>query len=170
MQINNKYRGQRHPCISSCCLGQNIWYGQQRRAVHRSKKIGCPPRLRSLVRSLYEDLKTRISYEAFLSSRKRGVKQRCVLVPSLFGIIFSAAPHHVFPDADNNIMTDALFLRSRTNGRLFNCVRFRVETKTRPILVQDLLFADDVAFISNTKMDLQSLSCCSDACDPVSCH
>ena len=55
-------------------------------------KIGCPPRLHSMIRSFHDDMKVTIQYEGGMSEPcdiKSGVKQGCVLAPSLFGVFFS---------------------------------------------------------------------------------
>ncbi|CAB3245042.1 unnamed protein product [Arctia plantaginis] len=49
------------------------------------ESIGCPPLLLSLVQCFHEDMKG--TTEAF--DVRRGVRQDCVLAPTLFGIFFA---------------------------------------------------------------------------------
>ena len=61
------------------------------------KRIGCPPTLLQLIISFHEDMTACIQYEGNISDMfdvKSGVKQGCVLAPTLFGIYFAAIFHH----------------------------------------------------------------------------
>ena len=54
-------------------------------------KIGCPPKLLSLVRSFHQNMKGTVQFEGNLSEPfdiRNGFKQGCVLAPTLFGILF----------------------------------------------------------------------------------
>ena len=55
-------------------------------------KIGCPPKLFSLVKFFHTNTMATVQYDGSLSEPftiKSGVKQGCVLAPTLFGIFFS---------------------------------------------------------------------------------
>ena len=93
-----------------------------------------------------------------------GVKQGCVLAPTLFGIFFSVVLRHAFGTS-----TEGIYLRTRSDGRLFNLARLRAKTKTREVTIRDMLFADDAAVCSHTEDELQSLmDRFSRACDDFS--
>ena len=80
------------------------------------EKIGCPPKLRSLVVSFHEDVKGTVMYNGSCSDPfpvKSGVKQGCVLAPTLFGIFFSLLSH-AFRSS-----SDGVYLHTRTDGKLF---------------------------------------------------
>ena len=83
---------------------------------------------------------------------KSGVKQGCVLAPTLFSIFFSMVLKHAFGTS-----TEGVYLHTRSDGRLFNLPRLRAKTKIREVLIRDLLFADDAAVTSHTEQDLQCL-------------
>ena len=102
-------------------------------------KIGCPPKLQSLSFSEPFDI-------------RNGVKQGCVLAPTLFGIFFAALLKHAFGTA-----TEGVYLRTRSDGRLFNLTRLRAKTKVRKAVIRDMLFADDAAVTTHTQKELQSL-------------
>ena len=91
---------------------------------------------------------------------RSGVKQGCVLAPTLFGIFFSMLLKHAFGEA-----TEGIYLHSRSDGKLFNVARLKAKTKVRNILIRDMLFADDAAVATHSEHQLQSLmDCFSQAC------
>ena len=62
-------------------------------------QIGCPPTLLSIVKSFHDNMKGNVSYDGATShpfNILRGVKQGCVLAPTLFGIFFAILLKHVF--------------------------------------------------------------------------
>ena len=57
------------------------------------------------------------------------------------------------------------YLRTRSDGRLFNLARLRAKTKVRQVLIRDMLFAADASVVAHTQEELQSLmDCLSQAC------
>ena len=127
------------------------------------KKIGCPEKLLSIIISFHKNMAGVISFDGEISSPfpiKNGVKQGCVLAPTLFGIFFSMLLHYAFNDS-----TDGIYLRTRSDGSLFNLARLKAKTLVRKVLVRELLFADDAALVSHTEDGLQCmLNKFSDAC------
>ena len=84
----------------------------------------------------------------------------CVLAPMLFGIFFGMLLKHAF-----DTTTEGIYLRTRSDGRLFNLARLRAKTKVRKVLIRDILFADDAAVATHTQEELQSLmDCFSQSC------
>lgn len=81
-----------------------------------------------------------------------GVKQGCVLAPTLFGIFFSMLLHYAFADC-----SEGVYIRTRSDGKLFNIARLRAKTKTLKVLIRELLFADDAALASHSEAGLQRL-------------
>ena len=89
-----------------------------------------------------------------------GVKQGCVLAPTLFAIFFSVLLRYAFKDS-----SDGIWLHTRADGGLFNAARLRAKTKTTDVLIRELLFADDAALTAHTEIGLQQLvSSFSNAC------
>ena len=80
---------------------------------------------------------------------RSGVKQSCVLAPTLFGIFFAVLLKHAFGTA-----TEGVYLRTRSEGRLFN---LRAKTKVREVLIRNMLYADDAAITTHTEQELQIL-------------
>ena len=81
----------------------------------------------------------------------RDVKQVCVLAPTLFGIFFSALLAHAFPEQEG------IMLHTRSTGRLLNLSRLRAKTKTKRVLIRELLYADDAAIVAHSEVHLQNL-------------
>ena len=120
------------------------------------KKIGCPPKLLSMIVSFHTDMRGTVMFDGTTSDSfpiKSGVKQGCVLAPTLFGIFFSVLLSHAFDSSD-----DGIFIRTRSDGKLFNLARLRAKTKVRSVLLREMLFADDAALVTHSEAALQRLS------------
>ena len=81
-----------------------------------------------------------------------GVKQGCVLAPTLFSIFLSIMLREAKED-----MPDGIYIRFRTDGNLFNLQRLLARTKTIEKLIIELLFADDCALLAHTEETLQHI-------------
>ena len=81
-----------------------------------------------------------------------GVKQGCVLAPTLFGTFFSLLLNFAFGQS-----TEGVHLHTRSDGKLFNLARLRTKTKVRTVLIREMLFVDDAALSSHTEEALQGL-------------
>ena len=64
-----------------------------------------------------------------------GVKQGCVLAPTLFGTFFATLLKHAFRES-----TEGIYLRNRSHGTLFKLSRLRAKTKVHEKYVRDLRF------------------------------
>ena len=73
-----------------------------------------------------------------------GVKQCCVLAPTLFGIFFAVMLDQAF-DELRATMSSSDF---RKDGRLFNAKDFDAKTRTLAQLIIELLYADDCALLA----------------------
>ena len=119
------------------------------------EKIGCPPKLRSMVVSFHENMKGTVVYDGSTSEPFpvcSGVKQGCVLAPTLFGIFFSLLLSYAFDSS-----SDGIYLRTRSDGKLFNLARLRAKTKVTEVYVREMLFADDAALTAHSGEALQRL-------------
>ena len=116
-------------------------------------KYGCPPKFITIVRLLHDGMMARVqddgnSSEPFLVSN--GVKQGCVLAPTLFSLMFSAMLTDAFADTDIGIG-----IRHRMDGSVFNLRRLKAKTKVKTDTINDFLFADDCALNSISVDDMQ---------------
>ena len=82
---------------------------------------------------------------------RSGVKQGCVLAPTLFGIFFVVMLKHAFGSA-----TEGIYLRTRWDGKLFNLSRLRAKSKVQLKCLRDFLFADDAAVTGHSAEDQQN--------------
>ena len=93
-----------------------------------------------------------------LFSVTNGVKQGCVLAPTLFSTLFSiflsATLDEAFRDTD-----DGVCIQSRQSAYLFNEAHFRAKTKTTRILMRELLLADDSALVAHSAEEIQNVVC-----------
>ncbi|XP_066297931.1 uncharacterized protein [Branchiostoma lanceolatum] len=89
----------------------------------------------SLIEPFHTNTKGTVLYSGNLSEPfniRGGVKQGCVLAPTLFGIFFALLLKQAFGTA-----TEGIYLRTRCDGRLFNLNRLKAKTKTE-VLGQDV--------------------------------
>ena len=113
------------------------------------QRIGCPPKLQNLVESFHSNMKGTVHFNGGSSEPfdiRRSVKLGCIIVPTLFGIFFALVLKHAFGSA-----TEAIYLRIRSDGGLFNLARLKAKTKVREVLIRDMLFADDAAVALHTQ-------------------
>ena len=61
-------------------------------------------------------------------------EQGCVLAPTLFGILFALKLKHVFGS-----VTEGIYLRARSDGKLFNLSRLRANSKVQLKGLRDFL-------------------------------
>ena len=128
------------------------------------ERIGCPPKLLGVIRSFHTNMKGTIQFNGSSSDAfemNSGVKQGCVLAPTLFGIFFSLLLRSAFLDCPEGVL-----LHSRSDGSLFDVRRLKAKTKIHDVTVREMLFADDAALVSHSEAGLQHLvNCFASACD-----
>ncbi|XP_063534978.1 uncharacterized protein LOC134744961 [Cydia strobilella] len=118
-------------------------------------RLGCPPTLLSLIRAFHENMKGTVMFDGDSSAAfdmRRGVRQGCVLAPTLFGIFFSALLRAAFDRCDVGV-----HLHTRKDGKLFNINLLKSTRKRYDVLARELLYADDAALVANSEEELQEL-------------
>ena len=91
------------------------------------QKIGCPPKLLAIITSFHQDMQSTICFNGATSNAfpvSSGVKQGCVLAPTLFGIFFSMLLQYAYVDC-----TEGVYFWTRSDRKLFNIARLRAKTK-----------------------------------------
>ena len=128
------------------------------------RKYGCPDKFISIVRQFHEGMLARVqdngeASEAFPVTN--GVKQGCVLAPTLFSLMFSAMLSDAFSDSEVGIG-----IKYRTDGSVFNLKRLKARTKIQVSTINDFLFADDCALNADSEFNMQrSVDKFSEACN-----
>ena len=112
------------------------------------RKYECPEKFTTMIESRHTGMMVNVRNGGEVSDTftiTNGVKQGCVLAPTLFSIFLSAMLEEAFKD-----MGDGIYIQSRQNADLFTVAHFRAKTKTTNILMRELLFADDSALIAHS--------------------
>ena len=97
-------------------------------------KIGCPPKLQSMIESFHTDTKGTVQFNGSFSEPfeiRSGVKQGCALATMLFGTLFGLLLKHVL-----DTTTEGIYFRIHSDDRLFNLARLRAKTKVRKDLIR----------------------------------
>ena len=118
-------------------------------------KLGCPPRFLSILQQLHIGQKGQVKHNGEFSDSfpiENGVKQGCVLAPTLFAVFFSMMLREAKED-----LHEGVYIRFRTDGSVFNLRRLLSRTKTLEQLILDLLFADDCVLLAHTEEALQTV-------------
>ena len=116
-------------------------------------KYGHPRKFIAIVRQLHDGMLARVQENGETSEPfpvSNGVKQSCVLAPTLFSLVFSAMLTDAFRDTDIGIG-----IRYRKDGSVFNLRRLQVITKVSTDTVNNFLFADDCALNATSEAAMQ---------------
>ena len=125
-------------------------------------KFGCPDRFVNIVRQFHDGMMARVLDDGNASDPfqvTNGVKQGCVLAPTLFSLMFSAMLTDGFRETSTCIP-----IRYRCDGKLFNplSICLQAVTKVKETVIRDLLFADDCALNATKEQEMDEFS---SACD-----
>nr|VZI26919.1 unnamed protein product [Spirometra erinaceieuropaei] len=117
------------------------------------QKFGCPERFTQMVRQLHDGMMARVTDNGAVSEAfavTNGVKQGCVLAPTLFSLMFSAMLMDAYRDERPGIR-----IAYRTDGHLLNQRRMHFKSRVSPTTVHELLFADDCALNATSEEEMQ---------------
>ncbi|BHF61198.1 hypothetical protein SprV_0100417100 [Sparganum proliferum] len=128
------------------------------------QKFGCPERFIEMVRQLHDGMMARVTDNGAVSGAfavTNGVKQGCVLAPTLFSLMFSAMLMDAYRDERPGIR-----IAYRTDGHLLNQQRIHFQSRVSTTTVRELLFADDCALKTTSEEEMQrSMDLFSAACE-----
>nr|VZI19294.1 unnamed protein product [Spirometra erinaceieuropaei] len=126
-------------------------------------KFGCPERFTQMVRQLHDGMMARVTDNGAVSEAfavTNGVKQGCVLAPTLFSLMFSAMLMDAYRDERPGIR-----IAYRTDSHLLNQRRMHCQSRVSTTTVHELLFADDCALNTTSEEEMQrSMDLFSAAC------
>ncbi len=117
-------------------------------------KIGCPEKYIRILRLLHDNMSATVlsgsgdETEPFRVDT--GVKQGCVIAPTLFSIFVAAILH-----LTSKHLPQGINIMYRTDGQLLNISRFRAKGKTTTISIMELQYADDNALVALSEEDIQ---------------
>ena len=120
-------------------------------------KYGCPDKLISMIRLLHDEMTASVICEGQQAEPfpvKVGVKQGCVLAPTLFALYMGA----VLQLAEPQLRNFGVQIAFRYDGNMFNLQRLQAKTKVSTASVVELQYADDAAVCSTTEDGLQRIS------------
>ncbi|KAJ2950085.1 hypothetical protein O0L34_g11426 [Tuta absoluta] len=119
------------------------------------EKLGCTDKFVRLLRLLHDNMQCCVSVDGEQSDFfpvTCGVKQGCVLAPTLFALYFAVVVKEVL-----NTVSEGVRIRFRTDGSLFNLARLRARTKVSYALITEIMYADDLCFLAESPDGLQQL-------------
>ncbi|XP_071810751.1 uncharacterized protein [Apostichopus japonicus] len=127
-QLQEKCRGQQQPLFLAFVDLTKAFDLVSRSGLFKLlQRIGFPSTLLSIIISFHTNMKSTVIFNGSTSKpfeTKSGVKQGCVLAPTLFGIFFSLLLSHAFQTS-----TDGIYIHTRRDGKLLNLARLRAKTK-----------------------------------------
>ena len=116
-------------------------------------KFGCPTKFIAMVRQFHDGMLARVQNDGELFYPfpvTNGVKQGCVLAPTLFSMMFSVMLTAAFQDGDNGIPIRYCF-----DGKLFNLRKLQAKSKVQTEVLDEFLFADYMAKGASTEKKMQ---------------
>ena len=106
-----------------------------------------------MVRQFHDGMLARVQNDGEFSDPfpvTNGVKQGCVLASTLLSMMFSAMLTDAFQDGDNGIP-----IRYRFDGKLFNLRRLQATSKVQTEVLDEFLFANNMAKGAPTEEKMQ---------------
>ena len=100
-------------------------------------KFRCPPRFIAMVRQFHYGMQARVQNDGEFSEPfevTNGVKQGCVMAPTLFSMRFSAMLMDAFQDSDTGFPIRYIFILRR----------LQAQTKVQTDVLDEFLYADDM--------------------------
>ena len=127
-------------------------------------KFDSPTKFIAMVRQFHDGMLARVQNYGEISDPfpvTNGIKQGCVLSLTLFSMMFSAMLTAAFQDGDNGIP-----IKYRFDGKLFYLRRLHAKSKVLTEVLDEFLFADDMAKFAPTEEKMQKgVDQVSDSCD-----
>ena len=127
-------------------------------------KVWLSAKFIAIVRQFHDGMLARVQNDGDFSDPfpvTNRVKQGCVLASTLFSMMFSDMLTDAFQDGDNGIP-----IRYRFDGKFFQLRRLQAKSKAQTEVLDEFLFADDMAKGAPTEEKMQKgVDQVSDSCD-----
>nr|VZI47364.1 unnamed protein product [Spirometra erinaceieuropaei] len=117
------------------------------------QKFGCPERFAQMVHHLHDGMMARVADNGAVSEAFtviNGVKQGCVISPTLFSLILSVMLMDACRDEHSGNR-----IAYRTDGQLLNHRQIHCQSCVSTTIVHGLYFADDSALNATSKENIQ---------------
>ena len=118
-------------------------------------KFGCTYKIINQIQALHNGMQAQVMQNNARSDSfavTNGVKQGCVLTPTLFSLYLTAILEVAFKNSEEGV-----YIQTRHNADRFKVSHFKAKTRTTMHLVRELLFADDSALVAHSASEMQSL-------------
>ena len=119
------------------------------------KKFGLTEKVTNLIEALHAGMQAKVVQGRDASNEfavTNGVKQGCVLAPTLFSLYLTAMLEVAFKNVNEGI-----YIQTRHGADFFDVAQFKSKTRTTKHLVREMLFADDSALVAHCAADMQVL-------------
>ena len=119
------------------------------------RRYGCPETFVKIIQEFHDGMAGVVSIGASTTDPfeiSYGLKQGCVLAPTLFTLFLAALLSTV-----SEHLSTGVFIRTRSYGKLFKLARLEASTKTRELCIRELLFADDAAIVAHTLEEIREI-------------
>ena len=121
-------------------------------------EFGCPPRFIAMVRQFHNGIQARVQNDGEFSEPfevKNGIKQACVMAPTMFSMMFSVMLMDAFQDSDTGFQIRYCF-----DGDIFNLRRLQAKTKVQTDVLDELLYAEDMDKNASSEAKIQVSQSC----------
>ncbi len=118
-------------------------------------KAGCPEKFIKILRLLHDDMTATVIVNGESTAPfqvKSGVKQGCIIAPTMFSIFIAAVL-----DLAKDALPPGISITYRMDGGVFNLRRLRAPTKTSITSIVELQYADDNAVSALSEEELQQI-------------
>nr|VZI23587.1 unnamed protein product [Spirometra erinaceieuropaei] len=164
-QLQEKCQEMRtHPYFAFVGLKKTFDTVNHERLWKIMQKFGSPERLIQMVRQLHDGMMARVTDNGAASERvaaTNGVKQGCVLAPTLFSLMFSAMLMDAYRDERPGIR-----IAYRKDGHLLKQRRMHFHARMSTNTVHELLFIKGCALNTTSEEDMQrSVNLISSPCE-----
>ena len=117
--------------------------------------LGCRRKFVNIVKDLHINMKAKVSVSRFISEEfevNKGVKQGDPAAPTYFTLFLTAILNLLA-----QVTQEGVYIRTRSDGKLFILSRLKAFTKVRTELIRDLLYADDAEVMAHSLEAIQEI-------------